>query len=121
VRAVDGSRFTTAESSGLPVLDVAARAATAARPGAALRGGPDVSVVVTVLNEEAVIDDLVSGLTAQMRLTDQLVLVDGGSTDSTWRRLVLRQSEDSRVVANLHWYTCTSATLMREGLGVEGP
>lgn len=99
VRAVDASGFTTAEGHGRLVLNVGALAAASARPGAALRGGPDVSVVVTVLNEDEAIVNLVATLTAQMRSTDQLVLVDGGSTDATWSRLQRRQAEDARVLA----------------------
>ncbi len=72
-------------------------AAAAARPGAGIDGGPSVSIIVTVLNEDDAIDELVGILTAQMRADDELVVVDGGSTDDTWRSLESWQRRDPRV------------------------
>ncbi|MFN8537543.1 MAG: glycosyltransferase [Thermomicrobiales bacterium] len=58
---------------------------------------PPVSLVVTVLNEAASLDALLASIAAQTTLPDELILVDGGSTDGTvaraesWRgRLPLR-------------------------------
>jgi len=42
-----------------------------------------VSVIVTVKNEERSIGDLLQGLLAQSRVPDEIVVVDGGSTDAT--------------------------------------
>jgi glycosyltransferase involved in cell wall biosynthesis len=46
-----------------------------------------VSVVATVLNEGRSIDRLLASLAAQTRLADEVVIVDGGSTDGTLERL----------------------------------
>ena len=46
-----------------------------------------VSVVATVFNEADTIDRLILGLAAQSRLPDELVIVDGGSSDGTLARL----------------------------------
>jgi glycosyltransferase involved in cell wall biosynthesis len=51
-----------------------------------------ISVVCTVLNEAATIDQLVTSLTAQTRQPEQIVIVDGGSTDGTWETLKSWQS-----------------------------
>jgi glycosyltransferase involved in cell wall biosynthesis len=99
VRALPVSRATTTVA-GRAVLDVGAMAAAAARPGAGLDGGDDLSVIVTVLNESAVIDDLVETLTGQMRTGDELLIVDGGSTDGTWERLKSWGGRDSRVIVH---------------------
>lgn len=46
-----------------------------------------VSVVATVYNEGATIDDLLSSLAGQTRPPDEVVIVDGGSKDDTLARL----------------------------------
>jgi glycosyltransferase involved in cell wall biosynthesis len=48
------------------------------------------SVVATVYNEAATIDRLLDSLAAQARRPDEVVVVDGGSTDDTWARLTAR-------------------------------
>ncbi len=45
------------------------------------------SVIVTVRNESETIDRLIESLIAQTRQPDEVVIVDGGSTDDTWARL----------------------------------
>jgi GT2 family glycosyltransferase len=66
---------------------IAALALAAARPGAGLSSGPPVSVVVTVLDEEEAIGELLEVLVPQLRPDDELVVVDGGSRDGTLSRL----------------------------------
>ncbi|MCL5961027.1 MAG: glycosyltransferase [Chloroflexi bacterium] len=51
-----------------------------------------VSVIVTVRNEERSIDQLLDTLTRQTRRPDEVVIVDGGSTDSTLD--IIRSYED---------------------------
>jgi len=51
---------------------------------------PIVSVIATVLNEKASIERLLDSLAAQTRTPDEVVVVDGGSTDGTWETLVRR-------------------------------
>jgi glycosyltransferase involved in cell wall biosynthesis len=46
-----------------------------------------VSLILTVLNEAASLDRLLASLEAQTRQPDEIVVVDGGSTDGTWERL----------------------------------
>jgi glycosyltransferase involved in cell wall biosynthesis len=72
---------------GAPVLsgdqDDEALARAARRPGAATTDGPAVSVVVTVLNEGPELARLVDEVLPQLTGDDELVLVDGGSTDGS--------------------------------------
>jgi glycosyltransferase involved in cell wall biosynthesis len=46
-----------------------------------------VSVVVTVLNEEASVDELIESLANQTRQPDEVIIADGGSTDRTVERI----------------------------------
>jgi cellulose synthase/poly-beta-1,6-N-acetylglucosamine synthase-like glycosyltransferase len=46
-----------------------------------------VTVVGTLLNEAASLDRLLDSLAAQTRQPEQIILVDGGSSDGTWERL----------------------------------
>src|SRR3712207_6085656 len=46
-----------------------------------------VALIATVLNEAASLDDLLASVAAQTRPPDEVVIVDGGSTDGTWERL----------------------------------
>jgi len=48
-----------------------------------LKYGMEVSVCVTVLNEEKTISDLIMGLMTQSKKPNEIVIVDGGSTDRT--------------------------------------
>jgi glycosyltransferase involved in cell wall biosynthesis len=45
------------------------------------------SLIVTVLDEAATIDELLESIAAQTRRPDEVVVVDGGSSDGTWQRL----------------------------------
>jgi len=45
------------------------------------------SLIVTVLDEAGTIDDLLTSVCAQSLAPDEVVIVDGGSTDATWQRL----------------------------------
>ncbi|GAA3180800.1 hypothetical protein GCM10010531_38670 [Blastococcus jejuensis] len=72
---------------GAPIVTGAADgeqlARAARRPGADTTGGPRVSVVVTVLNEGPALGRLVDDLLPQLAEGDELVIVDGGSTDGS--------------------------------------
>jgi glycosyltransferase involved in cell wall biosynthesis len=69
---------------GAPVVTSAAALDRAVRrPGAGADGGPPVSVVITVLNEGPALAGVVSDVLAQLGPEDELVLVDGGSTDGS--------------------------------------
>jgi glycosyltransferase involved in cell wall biosynthesis len=56
-----------------------------------------VTVVVTVLNEIATVDDLVRAVTAQLQPDDELVIADGGSADGTAARIEGWARRDGRV------------------------
>jgi glycosyltransferase involved in cell wall biosynthesis len=58
-----------------------------------------VSVIVTVRNEADTIDLLLDTLGTQSRPPDEVVVVDGGSTDGTWDILERRAHADSSMVA----------------------
>lgn len=58
---------------------------------------PAVSVIATVLDERDAVDRLVEGVTAQLREQDELVVVDGGSRDGTYERLLEHARRDVRV------------------------
>jgi Glycosyl transferase family 2/Glycosyl transferases group 1 len=72
---------------GAPVItgpaDTERLAQTARRPGAGTPDGPPVSVVVTVLNEGTELGRLVEDLLPQIADDDEIVIVDGGSTDGS--------------------------------------
>ena len=59
---------------------------------------PPVSVVATVLNEVDDIDMLIESLMAQTLAPAEVIIVDGGSTDGTWERLLTAQSEYSTLI-----------------------
>ncbi len=56
-----------------------------------------VSVIATVLNEGEAIRKLLASLATQTRVPDEVVIVDGGSTDDTLS--ILRAASDSRLLA----------------------
>jgi glycosyltransferase involved in cell wall biosynthesis len=88
-------------------LVVCALSRVAGRPGAGRSGGPPVSVVTTVFNEGAAADQLVRAVSAQMEPGDELVIVDGGSTDDTQSRMRAAAARDSRI----HFYEQPGATI----------
>ena len=60
---------------------------------------PAVSVTATVLNEVEDIDGLVSTLATQVPLPRELIVVDGGSTDGTWERLLAARAKYPNLIA----------------------
>jgi glycosyltransferase involved in cell wall biosynthesis len=54
-----------------------------------------VSVIVTVLNEIDGIEPLLASMLTQSRLPDEVVIVDGGSSDGTWECLDTWQKKNS--------------------------
>jgi undecaprenyl-phosphate 4-deoxy-4-formamido-L-arabinose transferase len=72
------------------------------RPDAAELPAPDVSVVIPVFNESRSLDELYRRTLAALEpgpRTYELIFVDDGSTDGTWRRLEELHEEDVRVHA----------------------
>jgi glycosyltransferase involved in cell wall biosynthesis len=53
-----------------------------------------VSVICTVLNEVTQVDELLSSLAKQTRTPDEIIIVDGGSTDGTWDALARWRSRE---------------------------
>ncbi|MFF7734381.1 glycosyltransferase [Streptomyces sp. NPDC007984] len=73
-------------------------AETARLTGIGLEGTAAISVVTTVKNEAGVIDQLLERLVPQLTVDgDEIVVVDGGSTDGTTRRVESWSSRDPRV------------------------
>ena len=70
---------------------------TAGRPGAGVAGGPPISVVTTVRNEGVALDHLLERLVPQLGPEDEVVVVDGGSTDDTAQRADAWAARDPRV------------------------
>ena len=56
-----------------------------------------VSICVTVYNEESSISDLLASLLRQMKLPDEIVIVDGGSGDKTVEIIRHYQKKDRRI------------------------
>jgi glycosyltransferase involved in cell wall biosynthesis len=87
---------------GAPVVSGAADgeqlSRAARRPGADTTGGPRISVVVTVLDEGAALGRLVDDLLPQLADGDELVLVDGGSTDGSLESLPAHPALRTEVV-----------------------
>ena len=54
-------------------------------------------MIATVLDERHAVERLVQGVTAQLRAQDELVVVDGGSRDGTYERLLEHADRDGRV------------------------
>ncbi|MHA3701552.1 glycosyltransferase [Jatrophihabitans sp. YIM 134969] len=69
----------------------------AGRPGVGLDDGPPVSVVVTALDEGHALDRIVTAVAAQLRVDDELVLVDGGSGDGSVERVTAATGDDPRI------------------------
>jgi glycosyltransferase involved in cell wall biosynthesis len=60
---------------------------------------PSVSVAATVLNEVDDIDSLVESLMRQTLAPAEVIIVDGGSTDGTWERLLAARSKYPTLVS----------------------
>ncbi|MFF4249925.1 glycosyltransferase [Streptomyces sp. NPDC001663] len=96
----EGQRLTAshpgpAECAGrlVQIMSAAARL-----PGAGLTGTAPVSVVTTVLDEADVIDRLLALLVPQLAANgDEIVVVDGGSTDDTADRVEAWAAKDARI------------------------
>lgn len=88
---------------GIPVVDVDAGtpaqrlASLASRPGAGLETDQPVSVVIPVLDEIRVIDRVLRPVLAQLRATDEVVVVDSGSTDGTREHLATLAAAEPRL------------------------
>ena len=67
------------------------------RPGAGLVDGPALSVVTTVRNEVGSLDAWLTTLVAQLGADDEVVVVDGGSSDGTVELLRARAAAEPRV------------------------
>ncbi|MBV0894072.1 glycosyltransferase family 2 protein [Microbacterium sp. NC79] len=57
----------------------------------------DISIVIPTFNVEAYIDELLESIRASVGVSLEVIVVDDGSTDGTWERVVAHTAEDSRV------------------------
>jgi dolichol-phosphate mannosyltransferase len=67
-----------------------------------MRSPPSLSVVAPCFNEEAVLPEFlrrVGAVLEEVGITSEIVLVDDGSSDNTWKVLLKAASADQRVVA----------------------
>jgi len=81
------------------VMDALMKKAMMRRPAAVEK--PDVSIVIPMFNEEAVVQELYARLTAVLegtRKSYELVFIDDGSTDRTFERLKAVRESDDRVI-----------------------
>lgn len=67
------------------------------RPGAGVQGQAPISVVVTVLNDERGVSDLIPVVSGQLGSQDELIIVDGGSSDSTAELVAEAARADARI------------------------
>lgn len=79
------------------IVTILAEAAT--RPGAGVAGSVPITVVATVLDECAVVDELMTLLVDQLGDNDHVVIVDGGSTDGTVEALQDWAVREPRIAA----------------------
>lgn len=88
VARATGPRAAALRALGVPVQrDGQAPDVLARRPGAGVADGPPVSVVMTVLDEGPGLAALVDTLLDQVSGDDEIVIVDGGSTDGSLHAL----------------------------------
>jgi glycosyltransferase involved in cell wall biosynthesis len=94
-----GRRIAEAEPTAEECAErlVGALATAAGRPGAALEREVPISIVTTVLNEGAAVETLLDALIPQLGRRDELVVVDGGSSDDTAMCVKVRATRDDRV------------------------
>lgn len=67
------------------------------RPGAGAQGTTPISVVVTVLNDARGVNDLLPVLSGQLGPHDELIVVDGGSSDNTAELVSHAAAVDTRI------------------------
>lgn len=72
-----------------------------------------VSVIVTVYNEAAAIERLLSSLAAQTRRPDEIVICDGGSSDGTVAAIHRYREEHPGALSNLHILVEPGANISR--------
>jgi glycosyltransferase involved in cell wall biosynthesis len=61
-----------------------------------------ISLIATVLNEKSNLTDWLNGILSQTVLPDEIVIVDGGSTDGTWEMLLASSKQNSVIKAFQH-------------------
>ncbi|WP_183093760.1 glycosyltransferase [Nocardioides stalactiti] len=88
---VQAEGYPTAAEAADRLVDLLANLAH--RPGIGHgAAGPAISVVTTVLDDQAALTDLLTALVPQLGPDDEIIVVDGGSTDGT-AEVVLRGAE----------------------------
>lgn len=88
-------QFASADASADRLVRLLAE--TAHRPGAGRSSATPVSVVIPVLDEVAVVDEVVSAVLSQLGAGDELLVVDSGSSDGTRERLHATATRDDRL------------------------
>jgi glycosyltransferase involved in cell wall biosynthesis len=61
-----------------------------------------VSLIATVLNEQNSLTDWLEGILSQSKLPDEIIIVDGGSKDGTWKMLLEKSRQNNLVKAFQH-------------------
>jgi len=95
------ARIADRQTAGTATTLIQDLATVACRPGAGLPDGPAMTVVATVLNEEQTVERLLTQVMPQLRGDDELIVVDGGSTDETVAVLRRWAQRDERLVVRV--------------------
>lgn len=79
---------------------------------------PVVTVLMSVLNAAAYLDEAITSIREQTWRDFELVVIDDGSEDDTWRIILAHAAQDSRVVPIRNETTLTTSRALNRGLAV---
>lgn len=77
---------------------------------------PAVTVLMSVLNAAAYVDEAITSIREQTWRDLELIVIDDGSEDDTWRIILAHAAQDSRVVPIRNETTLTTSRALNRGL-----